>query len=330
MKCRTIFSFTAAAVLAFCAAPAVLAFAADVHESGTTQNGGFWEYLNRGSVGDAEMQNTEDGSCICKWKDIRDVNFSSGIRFDPPRDFTMNTAYYLYRYQSDYAVSGEQTSVYYGIHGRLSQWNSEFFVIDGWKNWRPPSGGVQGKVGEMTVDGVYYDVYETLSSYRSEHEPCRQYWSVRKENAMPEADAGTVSGTVNLLTHLQQWKKLGLTDFGTLLEEASLFTAVYSDEHSTCEGQFTFSRNKLAINRPTEPAETAATASEPAILRGDADCSGVADISDAVLLAKFVSGDSTAKISDRGLQNGDVDGKEGITDDDVTYLLRALVNLIKL
>ena len=311
-------------------AASLTVFAADVRESGVFKNGRYWEYLKRFSIGETQMQNSPDGSCTCKWKDIRNAEFSSGIRFESPLDFSELTSDYVYRYESDFDVSGDQSSVYYGVHGWLSEGKGEFFVIDGWKNWRPPSDGVQGKVGVITVDGVKYDVFQTIDAYRPKNELYEQYWSVRQENAMPDASKGTVSGSVNLLTHLRELEKLKLTYYGTFLNEAGVFASVYSPEGSTCEGSFSYSRNELTIETPAFPAETSVTVSEPAVLRGDADCTGVVDISDAVLLAKFVSGDSTAKISDRGLINGDVDGKEGITDDDVTYLLRALVNLVKL
>ena len=64
-------------------------------------------------------------------------------------------------------------------------------------------------------------------------------------------------------------------------------------------------------------------------LPGDANCDGFVDVSDAVLLCKFITGDSTAKINDTGLKNGNVDGKNGITDEDVSRILKYIVHLIQ-
>ena len=42
-----------------------------------------------------------------------------------------------------------------------------------------------------------------------------------------------------------------------------------------------------------------------------------------------MTGDSSAKINDAGLKNGDVDGKKGISDDDVSKILKYIVHLIQ-
>jgi hypothetical protein len=56
-------------------------------------------------------------------------------------------------------------------------------------------------------------------------------------------------------------------------------------------------------------------------ISGDADCSRQVDVSDAVLLARYLSEDKTARISDQGLENADCDGETGVTDGDLTQIL---------
>ncbi|MBR6718208.1 MAG: glycoside hydrolase [Oscillospiraceae bacterium] len=72
----------------------------------------------------------------------------------------------------------------------------------------------------------------------------------------------------------------------------------------------------------TTPATTPAKGNilEPTLL-GDADCSGTVDVSDAVLIARFVTEDKNASISEQGLANADCDSTYGVTPDDITRVL---------
>ena len=84
----------------------------------------------------------------------------------------------------------------------------------------------------------------------------------------------------------------------------------------------------------TLPPETTTASSEsgvkPALGRpGDADENNKLDVADAVLVARVVGNDPTVseEISAQGLTNADVDGKSGISDGDLTKILRTLANL---
>ncbi|MBP0976673.1 MAG: glycoside hydrolase, partial [Oscillospiraceae bacterium] len=54
---------------------------------------------------------------------------------------------------------------------------------------------------------------------------------------------------------------------------------------------------------------------------------GSIDVSDAVLLARFCTEDSTAAITDQGKQNADVNQDGNIELDDVTAILRKIAKL---
>ena len=101
-----------------------------------------------------------------------------------------------------------------------------------------------------------------------------------------------------------------------------------------------YSTNEITIywNSPlvyllavTEKAEQSGPVDPPApkvTMKGDANLDETVDVSDAVLVAKFASGDSEAKINDQGKINGDCDGKAGLDDGDVTYILKMIVKLV--
>ena len=54
---------------------------------------------------------------------------------------------------------------------------------------------------------------------------------------------------------------------------------------------------------------------------GDLTLDGKTDVSDAVLLARFLAADANAKVSDQGLANADADGSGSITSEDLTKIL---------
>ena len=61
---------------------------------------------------------------------------------------------------------------------------------------------------------------------------------------------------------------------------------------------------------------------------GDADCNGLPELADAVLLARAIGG--SAELSVQGAKNCDVDGTAGIGNGDLTLILQALAGLIEL
>ena len=63
---------------------------------------------------------------------------------------------------------------------------------------------------------------------------------------------------------------------------------------------------------------------------GDMTCDDSVDVSDAVLMAKYIAEDKTANITDQGLINGDIDGNKGVTESDLTMLLKAIAKIVKL
>ncbi len=65
-------------------------------------------------------------------------------------------------------------------------------------------------------------------------------------------------------------------------------------------------------------------------LRGDVNDDGAVDVKDAVMLARYVGGDATASLTEKGERNAELDGKAGISPTDLTTLLRALARLITL
>ncbi len=82
-----------------------------------------------------------------------------------------------------------------------------------------------------------------------------------------------------------------------------------------------------AYPTPFETRNSPMTGHNALAVSGDVtlDCS--IDVSDAVLLARFCTEDSTAVITDQGKQNADVNGSGNVDLDDVTAILRKIARL---
>lgn len=83
-----------------------------------------------------------------------------------------------------------------------------------------------------------------------------------------------------------------------------------------------------AVTTVSEKKET--TLPTGAVMLGDVDVNGKVDVSDAVLLARFLAEDKTVEITTSGKVNANADKKAGLTSDDVTAILKAIAKLITL
>ena len=78
----------------------------------------------------------------------------------------------------------------------------------------------------------------------------------------------------------------------------------------------------------TTTTTTTTTISNPDILWGDATCSSDIDVSDAVLIARFIAEDTTASITAQGKINADVSHENGIDSEDIVLILKYIARLI--
>ena len=88
---------------------------------------------------------------------------------------------------------------------------------------------------------------------------------------------------------------------------------------------------KLAAENPAETTTTTTT-TEPdpqkEALAGDVDESGDVNVADAVLLARFLAEDADVTVSTQGKLNANVDGKTGVTADDLTKIMEYLAGMV--
>lgn len=74
----------------------------------------------------------------------------------------------------------------------------------------------------------------------------------------------------------------------------------------------------------TTTTTSTTTAPQAELLMGDVDCNGVVNVSDAVLLCRYLAEDTNISVSALGLQQADCDGSNTLTSDDSMRLLRII------
>ena len=89
---------------------------------------------------------------------------------------------------------------------------------------------------------------------------------------------------------------------------------------------------RFSSGESTEPVTTTTTtgttSGQGKTLRGDVNIDTLVDVKDAVLLARYVGNDNVT-VTEAGLANAELDGENGISTGDLTYLLMLIAGLVK-
>ena len=111
----------------------------------------------------------------------------------------------------------------------------------------------------------------------------------------------------------------------TKADSCNLFYMALSTDSSQ-----TVTTTTAATTTTTTTTTTTASGSNPAqIMRGDADCNGMIDVRDAVLIARIASNDTTLEVNDENKANADVDASGIVDIEDLKHLLLFLARQIE-
>jgi len=177
-----------------------------------------YEYWNQNETGDADMGLRSDGTFEIGWKGIFNMLARYGVR---PGDPVNSVTYTV----DDYTVTGgiSYLCIYGWAYNGSYEDLVEFYIVDNWKNYRPP--GNNGTYYDtITVDGDEYDIYTSVRTQQPSIAGTRtftQYWSVRKP------DNKRLSGTIDVRAHFAAWENVGLP-IGNTLYEVSFCVEGYS------------------------------------------------------------------------------------------------------
>ena len=267
---------------------------------------------NDSNIGSYSCEKQPDGSFTAEWSGVNDCETYSGWFYKEPIPMSEH-------YDVSYEIEAEgEGYCYFGVSGWLENPQRQFYILDGWNGSDP----FEGKVPRATleINGAKYDLY---AFYRKEPDfgPVTppEFWSIRQENLFQEGEKSTMTATVSLDEHLRAWEDLGYLTAGDYQLVAAYVWVSDYDAKNRASGSCTIKKPEIVTGEPA--------GFEAKVQVGDANCDEVIDVSDAVLTARFCSGDCEAVITDQGKQNADMNKDSNIDLADVTAILRKIVKL---
>ena len=114
------------------------------------------------------------------------------------------------------------------------------------------------------------------------------------------------------------------------IETTTVTTTTTTETTTTTTTTETTTTTTETTTTTTTTTTTEATTTElPApLMRGDINCSGKVDVSDAVLLARVIAEDKSAVVSPQGLINADADGNGQTEPNDIVIILQFVAKII--
>lgn len=166
------------------------------------------------------------------------------------------------------------------------------------------------------------------------------YWTQTDNMSQSiSGNSGVITWNVDAATaDIIQYNYGGELKFGVWWIDSDRFTidsvTVYTDETtasttaSTTKATTTTTKATTTASTTTTSKTTTTTTTAKATKWGDANVSGVVDVSDAVLIARFSMSDDTAVITDQGKINADVTHDGKITSDDSLKVVRFIAGYV--
>ena len=224
------------------------------------------------------------------------------------------SSYWNYGYEATFAdLSGEEPVL------------TEYYVTDAAPSVHAPFTNKDMQVAQFRIGDIFYNVYqlsvndETVlyAPVAPQHFTKTQYWIERYWDFHDGNITVSDSLSVDLLQIFKELEKNGLKPEGTLTD-ISFYALADSGT-----GSLEVLKNEISLVKTGEAAPET-------IVRGDANCDGALDVSDAVLASRIVVEDTEAKISDQGLRNADIDLNGNLEPADITLMLQVIARKVKL
>ncbi|WP_455530010.1 glycoside hydrolase family 11 protein [Ruminococcus sp.] len=139
-----------------------------------------YELYNQNCSGEFTME-PKAGSFIISWKDIELCMASIGKKYDLLQKNGKDMENVSFSYDLDFSPCG---NAYFGAYGGTQNPDMEFYIVEGWNEWEPPSISKNLLAGTVVINGNEYDVFQTYRIYQPGIDAMPsipQYWSVRKE-----------------------------------------------------------------------------------------------------------------------------------------------------
>ena len=211
---KKIISGTVSAMMIASSIPAVT-FAADQQTRGNI--GGYdYEMWNQNGQGQVSMQ-PGAGSFTCSWSNIENFLARMGKNYDSQGKNYKQIGNIVLTYDVEYTPRGNS---YMCVYGWTKSPLVEYYIVEGWGDWRPPGNDAERK-GTVTLNGNTYDIAKTMRYNQPSLEgnsTFPQYWSIRQTSGSRNNTTNYMKGTIDVSKHFDAWSQAGLDMSGKLYE----------------------------------------------------------------------------------------------------------------
>ena len=213
-KMKRVISGTFSALMIASSIP-VAAAAADQQTRGNV--GGYdYEMWNQNGQGQASM-NPGAGSFTCSWSNIENFLARMGKNYDSQGKNYKEIGNIVLTYDVEYTPRGNS---YMCVYGWTKSPLVEYYIVEGWGDWRPPGNDGENK-GTVTLNGNTYDIRKSMRYNQPSLEGTStfpQYWSVRQTSGSANNQTNYMKGTIDVSKHFDAWSQAGLDMSGKLYE----------------------------------------------------------------------------------------------------------------
>ena len=179
--------------------------------------GGFdYEMWNQNGQGQVSM-NPGAGSFSCSWSNIENFLARMGKNYDSQKKNYKAFGDITLSYDVEYTPRGNS---YMCVYGWTRNPLMEYYIVEGWGDWRPPGNDGERK-GTVTLDGHTYDIAKTMRYNQPSLDGTAtfpQYWSIRQQSGSANNQTNYMKGTISVSKHFDAWSQAGLDMSGTLYE----------------------------------------------------------------------------------------------------------------
>jgi endo-1,4-beta-xylanase len=213
---KRVFSGTISAMMIAASMPAAtIVNAADQQTLGNI--GGYdYEIWNQNGQGQVSM-NPGAGFFTCSWSNIENFLARMGKNYDSRKMNYKDFGNIVLTYDVEYTPRGNS---YMCVYGWTRNPLVEYYIVEGWGDWRPPGDGAERK-GTVTLNGNTYDICKTMRYNQPSLDGTAtfpQYWSVRQSSGSANNQTNFMKGTIDVSKHFDAWSQAGLDMSGTLYE----------------------------------------------------------------------------------------------------------------
>ncbi|WP_303796033.1 glycoside hydrolase family 11 protein, partial [Ruminococcus flavefaciens] len=344
-RMKKILSGTVSALMIATSIPTV-ASAADQQTRGNI--GGYdYEMWNQNGQGQASM-NPSAGSFTCSWSNIENFLARMGKNYDSQKINYSKLNGITLTYDVEYTPKGNS---YMCVYGWTRNPLMEYYIVEGWGDWRPPGNDGENK-GTVTLNGNTYDIRKSMRYNQPSLEGTStfpQYWSVRQTSGSANNQTNYMKGTIDVSKHFDAWSQAGL-DMSGKLYEVSLNIEGYRSNGSA-------NVKSVTVSTDGSGAGAAAPANNNAQQQnndwnnqwnnqqqnnnwnndwqnnvtqwGDANGDNNVDMGDTVYIMQSLANPNKYSLTEQGMYNGDVyNPGSGITNYDAQSLQMFFLGMI--